>query len=100
MHYTGYLDFWFTDRPLLERVEPFAALGIRHFNVFFWRQVSVKDENGIQLWTIYKERSDSPHKIDAAMAAILAWEARSDALAAGEAEQRRSVYEDRGLMVV
>jgi hydroxypyruvate isomerase len=42
MHYTGYLDFWFTDRPLLERVEAFAALGIRHFNVFFWRQVPVK----------------------------------------------------------
>lgn len=41
MHYTGYLDFWFTDRPLLERVEPFAALGIRHFNVFFWRQVPI-----------------------------------------------------------
>jgi len=41
MEYTGYLDFWFTDRPLVERVAPFAALGIRHFNVFFWRQAPI-----------------------------------------------------------
>ncbi|RME85133.1 MAG: hypothetical protein D6775_03615 [Caldilineae bacterium] len=41
MHYTGYLDFWFRDRPLIERVEPFVALGIRHLNVFFWRQVPI-----------------------------------------------------------
>jgi phage terminase large subunit-like protein len=72
----------------------------RHIGNAFRREVSTKDENGVKMWTIYKERSDSPHKIDAAMSAILAWEARSDALAAGEAEQRRSVYEDRGLMVV
>ena len=37
MHYTGYLDFWFRDRPLIERVAPFAGLGVRHFNVFAWR---------------------------------------------------------------
>jgi hydroxypyruvate isomerase len=43
MHYTGYLDFWFTDLPLLERVQHFAGLGIRHFNVFFWRQVPVQE---------------------------------------------------------
>ena len=38
MFYTGYLDFWFTDRPLVERVEPFVALGVRDFCVFAWRQ--------------------------------------------------------------
>lgn len=43
MHYTGYLDFWFTDRPLPERVAPFVALGVRHFNVFFWRQAPIAD---------------------------------------------------------
>jgi len=32
---------------------------------------------------IYKERPDSPFKIDAAMAGILSWEARCDAIAAG-----------------
>jgi hypothetical protein len=35
------------------------------------------------LWTIQKERPGSPHKIDAAMAACLAWEARMDAITAG-----------------
>ena len=43
MHYTGYLDFWFTDRPLLERVQPFTELGVRHFNVFAWRQAPMAD---------------------------------------------------------
>jgi hydroxypyruvate isomerase len=43
MHYTGYLDFWFTELPVIERVQPFAALGVRHFNVFFWRQAPVSE---------------------------------------------------------
>lgn len=47
------------------------------------RTVTVRDEKGEPLWTICKERPDSPHKIDACMAAILAWVARRDALAAG-----------------
>ena len=42
-----------------------------------------RDEQGQSLWLIRKERPDSPHKIDAAMAAVLSWEARNDALAAG-----------------
>jgi hydroxypyruvate isomerase len=43
MEYTGYLDFWFTDRPVIERVAPFATLGIRRFNVFFWRQAPIAE---------------------------------------------------------
>ena len=43
MFYTGYLDFWFTDRPLVERVAPFVALGIRDFCVFAWRQAPIGD---------------------------------------------------------
>ena len=27
MEYTGYLDFWFTDRPMVERVEPMVQAG-------------------------------------------------------------------------
>lgn len=42
-----------------------------------------KDENGRALWLIQKDRPDSPNKIDLAMAAVLAWEARTDAIAAG-----------------
>lgn len=38
MEYTGYLDFWFTDRPLVARVEAFVALGIRRLDVWCWRQ--------------------------------------------------------------
>lgn len=41
------------------------------------------DEEGQPLWRISKAREDSPHKIDAAVAAILAWEARTLAVAAG-----------------
>jgi phage terminase large subunit-like protein len=42
------------------------------------------DEEGVPLWIMRKERPDSPKKIDAAMAAALSWEARNDAVAAGE----------------
>jgi hypothetical protein len=44
------------------------------------------DEHGKPLWILRKERPDSPDKIDAAMAAVLSWEARNDALAAGEGQ--------------
>lgn len=42
------------------------------------------DAEGKHAWLIRKERSDSPLKIDAAMAAVLSWEARTDAIRAGE----------------
>lgn len=42
-----------------------------------------RDEQGKPLWLIRKERPDSPHKIDAAMAAVLSREARDDAIKAG-----------------
>lgn len=38
------------------------------------------DEDGKRLWVMQKERPDSPHKIDAAMAGCLSWEARTHAL--------------------
>jgi hydroxypyruvate isomerase len=41
MEFTGYLDFWFTDRPLLQRVEAFTALGINRFDIWCWRQVDM-----------------------------------------------------------
>lgn len=43
MEYTGYLDFWFTDRPIVERVAPFTALGIHNLNFFFWRQAPLAE---------------------------------------------------------
>ena len=55
----------------------------RHVGNAVRRVLRMRDDEGLPLWTIYKEDPDSPHKIDAAMAAILSWEARSDAIAAG-----------------
>lgn len=51
------------------------------------RQVSARDENGIQLWTIDKPAPG--RKIDAAMALVLAWDARLDAIAAGVQSKKR-----------
>lgn len=59
-----------------------------------------RDEQGHPLWLIRKERSDSPLKIDLAMAAVLSWEARTDAIAAGAVSSRYSVYETRGLLTI
>jgi phage terminase large subunit-like protein len=60
-----------------------------------------RDEQGHPLWLIRKDRPDSPHKIDAAMASVLSWEARNDAIAAGAlSEAGPSIYETRGLQSV
>lgn len=59
-----------------------ADLG-RHLGNAVKRPLPARDDEGRPLWTIQKERHDSPHKIDAAMAALLAWEARGDAVASG-----------------
>jgi len=72
----------------------------RHVGNACRRQIPLHDDQGIPMWTIYKEQPESPHKIDAAMAAILSWEARNDALTAGVGQPRESVYETRGLEVV
>lgn len=71
----------------------------RHLGNAVRTNLRMLDDQGLPLWTIYKERHDSPHKIDGAMACILAWEARQDARAAG-ATGGRSVYEERGVLVL
>jgi len=88
-------DTAITSGDLLHDGNPHLA---RHIGNAVRRILKLRDEEGKQLFTIYKERSDSPHKIDAAMAAILSWEARGDALAAGVGVRRESVYESRGLV--
>lgn len=42
-----------------------------------------RDDQGKPLWLIQKERHDSPFKIDLAMAAVLSWQARMDAVSEG-----------------
>lgn len=74
----------------------------RHIGNACRRYTHYVDDNGQPLWLIQKERPDSPHKIDAAMAAVLSWEARRDALEAGVhlKEPVRSIYEERGVLVL
>jgi len=72
----------------------------RHIANAFKRDLKIKDEQGKALWLISKERSDSPNKIDLAMAAVLSWTARKDALTSGVNLEPGSVYEDRGLLTL
>jgi phage terminase large subunit-like protein len=71
----------------------------RHLGNAVRNNLRMYDDEGKPLWTMYKERHDSPHKIDAAMCAVLAWEARQDAKSAG-ATGAASVYEERGVLMV
>lgn len=50
--------------------------------------VNVRDDKGRQMWVIGKDHPHSPRKMDAAAAAVLSWEARGDAIAAGALNQR------------
>lgn len=70
----------------------------RHIAAAQKQLLRVYDDEGRQMWTLCKESNQTPRKIDAAMAAVLSWEARGDAIASGG--QRKSVYEDRGLKVI
>jgi len=72
----------------------------RHIGNSYRHDMPQKDEEtGKTLWLIRKDRRDSPHKIDLAMAGVLSWEARNDAIAAG-AVDKTSVYEKRGLCTI
>lgn len=68
---------------------------VRHVGNAYRQDLHQRDEQGKSLWLIRKERPDSPHKIDVAMASVLSWEARIHALAAG-VKPKRSVYSQRG----
>lgn len=72
----------------------------RHLANSVRKNLKIKDEDGKFLWVIYKETHQTPHKIDAAMASILSWEARKDAVSAGMSTNRSSVYEKRGLVSI
>jgi len=67
----------------------------RHVGNAYRRTLHVRDDRGERLWTVQKERSDSPNKIDELVAAILSWEARKDAIAAGMGETKVSIYDQR-----
>ena len=67
---------------------------VRHFTQARKQMLNVFDDQHRQMHTFSKDRPDSPRKIDAAMAAVLSWEARSDAIAAGA--QKKPNYRTRG----
>lgn len=56
---------------------------VRHLGNARRHFIGQRDDDGRPLWIISKERMDSPQKIDAAVAAVLSWQARTDAVAAG-----------------
>ncbi len=71
----------------------------RHMGAACRKDLRERDDQGRPLWIIQKERHDSPHKMDEAMARCLSWQARTDALAAGVVQEEHSVYEERGVLV-
>ncbi len=56
---------------------------MRHLGHAKRQDIGQRDEQGKPLWVLRKDRPDSPAKIDAAVASVLSWEARTDAIAAG-----------------
>ena len=59
----------------------------RHMKNAVKRPVAARDDDGRPLWTITKPAPG--RKIDAAMALVLAWECRNDAIAAGAKKKTR-----------
>lgn len=55
----------------------------RHIGNTFRRPLQIRDDRGLPLFAVQKERPDSPNNIDMTVTAIICWEARTDALAAG-----------------
>jgi hypothetical protein len=65
----------------------------RHLGNARRKNLLILDDQGRPMWNIQKERSDSPHKMDLAMAGALSWEARTDVVAQGALLAGRSAYE-------
>jgi len=59
------------------------SLFAEHIGNAFRQDTNLRADDDTPVWTISKERPGSPRKIDAAMAAVLAWQARTDVVAKG-----------------
>jgi len=64
----------------------------RHLGNSRREDLSQRDEQGKAIWLIRKERPGSPLKIDLGMAAVLSWEARTDAIASGVSHNTQGVH--------
>jgi hypothetical protein len=60
----------------------------RHMRNAVRMKLNVYDDEHRPMFSLQKDRPNSPRKMDAAMAAVLSWEARSDAIAAGATKRR------------
>jgi phage terminase large subunit-like protein len=60
-----------------------------HIGNAFREPMLFRDDEDRPLWLIRKERRESQNKIDAAMAAVLSWEARGDCVAKGMPRRKR-----------
>jgi hypothetical protein len=76
-----------TDGSLTHDGDPDLA---RHVANCHRKDLAQRDDEGRPLWIVTKERPGSPLKIDFAVAGILSWEARRDALAAGAAQNQNA----------
>lgn len=67
---------------------------VRHVGNAYRHELPQRNSEARPLWLIRKERADSPHKIDCAMASVLAHEARKDAVASGLLSQSGAFQKD------
>jgi hypothetical protein len=89
---------WFTNRPrqiawAVRNYEDAIGSGdashdgdpvfARHIKNAVRMKLNVRDDDHNQMHGLQKDRPNSPRKMDAAMGAVLSWEARGDAIAAG-----------------
>lgn len=74
--------------------DPEDQLFIGHLGNARKRQLTSKDDAGVRLWTVAKDRDDSEMKIDLSAAGLLSWEARSDCIAAGADKAEETVTAD------
>lgn len=71
-----------------------SAVLARHVGACHKRALQSQHDDSGPRWVVSKAAPDSPRPINAAVAAILSWQARCDALAAG-ADSSHSVYDER-----
>lgn len=60
----------------------------RHVENAHKQPVNVKDDEGVAMHVLGKDRRGSPHKMDAAVASVLSWQAKGNAVAAGALSSR------------
>jgi phage terminase large subunit-like protein len=65
----------------------------RHLGNAVRRELRWRDDEGKPLFCIQKERPDSLFKIDAGMAALLAYEAAGDAIKAGATTEAKKEFQ-------